>query len=121
MSVFSPVDFTTLKDVVSEAEILHLFPRPTPCNLFESIFSCLNAKALQIVNCSFQSGMIYSFLKTSQIKPLLKRYHWDPSILNTDQFTDKSQISLFKKKKILFNAHLMQSAVCSADWDGYHH
>lgn len=57
MSVFALVDSTTLEDVVSEAEFLHMLPRPTPYNLSKSIFSGLNADVLQIVSCSLQSGI----------------------------------------------------------------
>ena len=53
-----------------------------PTSFFKSVYNCLSADLLEIVNSSLLSGIFPESLKTAVIKPLLKKRSLDASILN---------------------------------------
>lgn len=78
-------DYATLTETVH-----HL--RPTPCFdtlpthcFLKNVFTSLAPDAIQFVNSSLQSGLFEGALKNAVIKPLLKKYNLDVSVISNSR------------------------------------
>ena len=79
---FVPVDAEMLIKVISQLKPTACVLDPILTSFLKSVYGFLDEDFLNNINCSFQTGVFPTSLKTAIVKPLLKRNTSDPSVLS---------------------------------------
>ncbi len=72
MSVFEAIDRKFLEEIVQNLKSSTCYLDTLPTSFSKSVFNCLEADLLEVVNASLLSGTFPNSLKTAVVKPLLK-------------------------------------------------
>ncbi|KAL0148410.1 hypothetical protein M9458_056310 [Cirrhinus mrigala] len=103
LSVFEAIDSKTLKEIVQHLKSSTCNLDTLPTSFFKSVFNCLEADLLEVVNTSLLSGTFPNSLKTAVVKPLLKKSNLDNTILSN--YRPISNLPFIGKiiEKVVFN------------------
>jgi len=99
---FVLVDAQMLYNIISKLKPATCISDPIPTSFFK-VYSCMDEHVLHIVNCSLQTGVFPQVLKTTVVKPYLKRNNLDPWIVNN--YRPVSNLPFLSKilEKLVFN------------------
>ncbi|KAL0148215.1 hypothetical protein M9458_056447 [Cirrhinus mrigala] len=102
-SVFEAIDSKTLKEIVQHLKSSTCNLDTLPTSFFKSVFNCLEADLLEVVNTSLLSGTFPNSLETAVVKPLLKKSNLDNTILSN--YRPISNLPFIGKiiEKVVFN------------------
>ncbi|KAI2645280.1 RNA-directed DNA polymerase from mobile element jockey [Labeo rohita] len=103
LSVFEAIDSKTLEEIVQHLKSSTCNLDTLPTSFFKSVFNCLEADLLEVVNTSLLSGTFPNSLKTAVVKPLLKKSNLDNTILSN--YRPISNLPFIGKiiEKVVFN------------------
>ena len=103
MSVFEAIDGKILEETVQHLKTSTCALDILPTSFFKSVFNCLEADLLKVVNASLLSGTFPKSLKTAVVKPLLKKSSLDNIILSN--YRPISNLPFIGKiiEKVVFN------------------
>ncbi|KAL0152092.1 hypothetical protein M9458_052599, partial [Cirrhinus mrigala] len=103
MSVFEAIDSKTLEEIVQHLKSSTCNLDTLPTSFFKSVFNCLEADLLEVVNISLLSGTFPNSLKTAVVKPLLKKSNIDNTTLSN--YRPVSNLPFIGKiiEKVVFN------------------
>ncbi|KAI2648158.1 RNA-directed DNA polymerase from mobile element jockey [Labeo rohita] len=103
LSVFEAIDSKTLEEIVQHLKSSTCKLDTLPTSFFKSVFNCLEADLLEVVNTSLLSGTFPNSLKTAVVKPLLKKSNLDNTILSN--YRPISNLPFIGKiiEKVVFN------------------
>ncbi len=73
MSVFKTIDSKILDEMVQHLKSSTCYLDTLPTYFFKSVLNCLEADLIEVVNTSLLSGTFPNSLKTTVVKPLLKK------------------------------------------------
>ncbi len=77
MSAFEAIDSKYLEEIVQHLKSSTCYLDTLPTSFFKSVFNCLEADLLEVVNTSLLYGTFPKSLKTAVVKPLLKKSNLD--------------------------------------------
>ncbi|KAI2644985.1 RNA-directed DNA polymerase from mobile element jockey [Labeo rohita] len=103
LSVFEAIDSKTLEEIVQHLKSSTCNLDTLPTSFFKSVFNCLEADLLEVVNTSLISGTFSNSLKTAVVKPLLEKNNLDSTILSS--YRPISNLPFIGKiiEKVVFN------------------
>ncbi len=122
LTKFTPVSADDLEEVVQNLSCSTSSINPIPTSFLKSVFKCVSADILTIVNTSLNSGIFPRSLKSSIVKPLLKKSSLDPYIINN--YTQISNLPFLSKiiEKVVhkqLSDHLAANNTQDSDQSGF--